>query len=237
MVDSLATRQKQDTTPETDFLILLLLQIVQTLSILPALIGVVLCVGAIWSKEENREDWLTGSSNLSRAELLLTSTWAILSGYHSYCLARGLNIRWLTFYSLTSTFLRSLGIQAFAFPLTHFSLTVICHAKPLLGWQLCGLTALFSDCIKSWVVSNLKGLLLRGPKTRKRELLKQRKEKDVLMLGNGNGESKRMVIQVHKREWQWELVLRKCAPTGLLLLVSNMVLLYALEETRRKGEK
>ena len=141
---------------------------------------------------------------------------AILSGYHSYCLARGLAVRWLTFYSLPSTLIRSLALQAFAFPLTHWSLTFLCARQPLVGWTLCGLTSVFSDVLKLWVVSNLKGLT----GTKKRELLKQRK---------GGQHS----VTVRARELGLSTVLRKCLPASILLVISNVVLLLTLASIRK----
>lgn len=140
---------------------------------------------------------------------------ATLSGYHSYCLARGLCIRWLTFYSLPSTLIRSLSLQAFAFPLTHWSLTFLCRSQPLAGWTLCALTSLFSDILKIWVLSSLRDLT----GIRKRELLKQRK---------GGPQS----VTVRARELRLGTVLHKGLPASILLVISNVALLFTLAEVR-----
>lgn len=67
------TRRKH--AEEEDFLILILLYAVQALAILPALLGVILAVGATYASGERKEDWLSGSSVLTTAELALSLTW------------------------------------------------------------------------------------------------------------------------------------------------------------------
>ena len=217
----------------SDIIILILLHGAQAISLLPALLGVLLAVGAASAGKGDREQWLAGSSRLSLQELALTASWvcfvqiaevlrlcdscqkATLSGYHSYCLARGLCIRWLTFYSLPSTLIRSLSLQAFAFPLTHWSLTFLCRSQPLAGWTLCALTSLFSDILKIWVLSSLRDLT----GIRKRELLKQRK---------GGPQS----VTVRARELRLGTVLHKGLPASILLVISNVALLFTLAEIR-----
>lgn len=65
-------------------------------------------------------------------------------------------MRWRVYYPPLPTLIRLLALQAICWPATHFTLTVLAHARrPVACWAVVGTTTCCSRAVQIWVTSNL----------------------------------------------------------------------------------
>lgn len=72
---------------------------------------------------------------------LIAAMWAVACAYFSHALARGLMRRWLVYYTVLPTIIRSFSLQAICWPLTLATYRLVTPQRPILMWYICATTA------------------------------------------------------------------------------------------------
>ncbi|KAE8246447.1 hypothetical protein A4X13_0g5788 [Tilletia indica] len=85
----------------------------------------------------------------------VASLWSLSTAYYALSLTTLLLRRWLLYYSLLSSIIRLVALQAICWPLVRITLFVFGPTRPLEAWILIASTTTFSDTIARWLVSNI----------------------------------------------------------------------------------
>ncbi|KAK4054002.1 hypothetical protein OIO90_003647 [Microbotryomycetes sp. JL221] len=152
----------------------LILFLLQSLSVIPSLIGFVYALYRFHSPVTHLVDlsttWSTSieqqhgqvvqsvgiaTSRSTRLDWFIAGMWSLACAYFSHQLAKGLLRRWLIYYSKTPTIIRALSLQMICWPLTLTTHRVLSWDQPVAAWFVCATTAAFCNVIQIWVTSNI----------------------------------------------------------------------------------
>ncbi|KAI0315488.1 N-glycosylation protein-domain-containing protein [Amylostereum chailletii] len=184
----------------------LLFEASRLLSIVPAVFGFLYNVYYVWHPPDS-------PPALSRLDFFVSALWAVLTGVQCLYLTTGLLVRWKVYYPPLSTLIRLLALQAICWPATHFTLTLLDHARrPVICWAVIGSTTSLSRSIQLWVTSNLWW--------------------EVDARGRERGWRLKLGGRWGGRRWDWGEVLVKC---GLPMGICYFVMAWA-EALRREWE-
>ncbi|CAD6921319.1 unnamed protein product [Tilletia controversa] len=85
----------------------------------------------------------------------IASLWSLSTAYYALSLTTLLLRRWLLYYSLPSSIIRLVALQAICWPLVRITLFVFGSQRPLEAWILIASTTAVSDVVARWLVSNI----------------------------------------------------------------------------------
>ncbi|KAM0752414.1 hypothetical protein T439DRAFT_207542 [Meredithblackwellia eburnea MCA 4105] len=144
----------------------LLFLFLQLLSVIPSLLGFFWSVHKFYATRKplytKQRTWVNGGRSpgvtegtSTQLDWFLAGMWALTCAYFSYSLAKGLLRRWLVYYSLLPTVIRSVSLQAICWPLTLLTHRILTFDQPVAAWLVCATTAAISNVIQIWVTSNI----------------------------------------------------------------------------------
>lgn len=150
------------TTAYSRFRIFVLLYLLHPLRLLAALPG---CIGTFWllrnavflvwsqgSIWQQHDDNFTSPSAI---EFGMASLWSMATAYHASSFTTLLLRRWVHYYSILSSFIRLIALQAICWPLVRLTLFILGPKNPLASWVIISTTTAASDTVARWVVSNI----------------------------------------------------------------------------------
>lgn len=134
----------------------LLFLFLQSLSILPSLVGFayachrfflasappLLLASSTWLEQGSARGVTQGRS--TKLDWAITGLWALTCAYFSHSLAKGLLRRWLVYYSLLPTVIRVITLQAICWPLTLTTHRILSFDQPVAAWLVCATSAALS---------------------------------------------------------------------------------------------
>lgn len=155
---SLPTSRETSTPLPTFQLWSILFLFLQSLSVLPSLIGFFYSAHRFYTSPSSSahlllasSTWLEGGNAIgvtegrsTRLDWFISGLWALACAYFSHSLAKGLLRRWLVYYSLAPTVIRVLSLQAICWPLCLTTHRVLSFDQPVAAWWLCATTAAVS---------------------------------------------------------------------------------------------
>jgi hypothetical protein len=157
-----APTSAREDTKYTRFRLFVVLYILHPLRLLAAVPG---CIGTFWLlRNAILLAWSQGSiwqqhddSNSSPCaiEFGMASLWSMTTAYHANSFTTLLLRRWVHYYSILSSFIRLIALQAICWPLVRITLHVLGPKNPLASWVIISTTTALSDTIARWVVSNI----------------------------------------------------------------------------------
>ncbi|KAF8872625.1 N-glycosylation protein-domain-containing protein [Infundibulicybe gibba] len=131
----------------------LLFEFSRLLAIVPAFFGTLYNIHHTLYPPTSAPD---GRRPPARIDYLVSTLWALLTGYQCLRLTTGLLTRWRVYYPPLPTLIRLLALQAICWPATHLTLTLLQHEKrPAAVWAAIGTTTSVSRSVQIWVTSNL----------------------------------------------------------------------------------
>ena len=120
------------------------------------------CIGTFWLLRNavmlvwsQGSIWQQHSNTPSAMEFGLASLWSLATAYHAMSFTTLLLRRWVHYYSILSSFIRLIALQAICWPLVRLTLFILGPKNPLAGWVIISTTTAFSDTVARWVVSNI----------------------------------------------------------------------------------
>lgn len=138
------------------FVVLYLLHPLRLLAAVPG------CIGTFWLLRNavvilwyHKSIWQQQSNTPSAMEFGLASLWSLATAYHAMSFTTLLLRRWVHYYSILSSFIRLIALQAICWPLVRLTLYILGPKNPLAGWVIISTTTAFSDTVARWVVSNI----------------------------------------------------------------------------------
>lgn len=154
---SLPTSRESSTPLPTSQLWSILFLFLQSLSVLPSLIGFFYSAHRFYNSSSSpyllsaSSTWLQSGnaigiteSRSTQLDWFISGLWALACAYFSHSLAKGLLRRWLVYYSLLPTVIRVVSLQAICWPLTLTTHKVLSFDQPVAAWLICASTAAVS---------------------------------------------------------------------------------------------